>query len=402
MHQKPLAYRLRPQKLDEIVGQNHLLKEGTFLRRAIERDELFSMILYGPPGCGKTSLAAVIARVTKSEFSVVNAVAAGVKDLRAIIELAQSKQSGLFGGRTILFIDEIHRFNKKQQDYLLPFVERGTVTLIGATTENPSFEVNSALLSRCQVFALKTLSDEDIFGMLHMALKKLERSDALCDEILMFVSHYSQGDGRFALNILERALEEIDQGREVTREGIKDIMQKKALMYDKNGEEHYNIISALHKSMRDSDPDASAYWAMRMLEGGEDPKYIIRRMIRFASEDIGNADPQALQLAVAAKEAIDFIGVPECNTAIVQCAEYLAKAPKNNSSYMAVKMIQKDIAEFGPLPVPLHLRNAPTDLMKDWGYGKGYKYAHDFKDAKIDQEHMPKELAKRKYFEQST
>lgn len=394
----PLAYRMRPTTLDDIVGQDHLLQKGSFLRRSLERDEVFSMILYGPPGCGKTTLAAVIARLTKSEFQVVNAVAAGVKDLKLVVEKARQTSDGLFKSKTILFIDEIHRFNKKQQDYLLPFVEKGIVTLIGATTENPSFEVNSALLSRCQVFVLKALENIHIQKILEHALKKLERDNAIQPAILGFVGHYSQGDARFALNVLERLLSEIDQGATINEAYVKDVMQKKALLYDKNGEEHYNIISALHKSMRDSDPDAAAYWTVRMLEGGEDPKYIVRRMIRFASEDIGNADPQALQLAVAAKEAVHFLGVPECNTALVQCAEYLARAPKNNASYIACNEAKADIETLGPLPVPLHIRNAPTRLMKQWGYGKGYKYAHDFPDAKVDQTHMPEGLKNRKYF----
>ncbi len=394
----PLAYRMRPEALDDIVGQDHLLKPGSFLRRALERDEVFSMILYGPPGCGKTTLAAVIARLTKAEFQVVNAVAAGVKDLKLVVARAQHGHTGLFKARTILFIDEIHRFNKKQQDYLLPFVEKGVVTLIGATTENPSFEVNSALLSRCQVFVLKPLQDVHIQEICKRVLKRLERSADISEDLLVFISRYSQGDARFAINIIERLLSEIDRGGKIDEAYVKEVMQKKALLYDKTGEEHYNIISALHKSMRDSDPDAAAYWTMRMLEGGEDPKYIIRRMIRFASEDIGNADPRALQVAIAAKEAVHFLGVPECNTALVQCAEYLARAPKSNASYMAALGAKSDIERHGPLPVPLHLRNAPTALMKDWGYGKEYKYAHDFPDAKVDQVHMPEELKNRRYF----
>ncbi|HEC21158.1 MAG TPA: replication-associated recombination protein A [Candidatus Peregrinibacteria bacterium] len=395
---KPLAYRLRPQRLDDIVGQDHLVGKGAFLRRAIERDELFSMILYGPPGCGKTSLAAVIALATKAEFAVVNAVAAGIKDLKAVVELSHKKQDGLFRERTIMFIDEIHRFNKKQQDYLLPSVEKGVVTLIGATTENPSFEVNSALLSRCQVFVLKALDDKSIEKIISNGLKQLGREKDVKKEILQFVARYAHGDARFAINILEQLLRELDQGKKLTKDLAKEIMQKKALMYDKNGEEHYNIISALHKSMRDSDPDAAAYWTMRMVEGGEDPKYIVRRMIRFASEDIGNADPKALEVAVAAKQAVEFIGLPECNTALIQCATYLAKAPKDNSCYRAVKLVQRDIAEHGPLPVPFHLRNAPTKLMKEWGYGKGYKYAHEYKDAKVDQKHLPEKLEGKKYY----
>ncbi len=401
----PLAHKLKPTSLEEIVGQEHLLNKSSFLRRAILRDEIPSMILYGPPGCGKTSLAYVIAKTTKSNFVIVNAVSAGIKDLRNVIEKAKSEKKSLFNKKTILFIDEIHRFNKKQQDYLLPFVERGVIILIGATTENPSFEVNSALLSRMQVFVLKALTEKNIKQILVQALAKIKKqkmvsfdSAKIDAKYLDLIAFYSHGDARFALNILEQIFKEISAGQKISERLLKDIMQNKALMYDKNGEEHYNIISALHKSMRDGDADAAVYWTMRMIKGGEDPKYIVRRMIRFASEDIGNANPEALQIAVATKEAVLFLGLPECNTALIQCATYLAKSPKSNACYVATQKASDDIEKFGPLTVPLHLRNAATKLMKEWGYGKDYKYAHNFKNARVNQEHLPKELKGRKYY----
>ncbi len=377
------------------------------MRRAIERDALPSMILYGPPGCGKTSLAEVIARATKASFKRVNAVSGGIKDLREVVGEAQKarKESSLFGEqKTILFIDEIHRFNKKQQDYLLPFVERGVVTLIGATTENPSFEVNAALLSRSQVFVLNKLSTGELVQILKNALVKhagASERKTFKEKHLKLIANYSHGDARFALNTLEQALKELESGAGISDELLKDIMQNKALSYDKDGEEHYNIISALHKSMRDSDVDASVYWTMRMIEAGEDPKYIVRRMIRFASEDVGNADPEALQLAVAVKDAVEFLGYPECDTALVQLAAYLARAPKDNSAYVASIETREDIKKHGPLPVPLHLRNAESGLMKNWGYGNGYKYAHNEKNARVEQEHLPKELHDRKYYKTS-
>jgi len=374
------------------------------LRKAIQRDAVPSMILYGPPGCGKTSLAYVIAQATAANFKTVNAVAAGIKDLKEIIAEAKVEEKSLFRQKTILFIDEIHRFNKAQQDYLLPFVEDGTIILIGATTENPSFEVVSALLSRAQVFVLKPLVVKDIEKILKRAVNKarewrlLKPKTEVPVELLTIIATRSQGDARFALNILEQFLQEVANGRRPSQQLLQEILPGKAILYDKNGEEHYNLISALHKSMRDSDPQAAVYWTMRMLEGGEDPKYIARRMIRFASEDIGNADPQALSLAIAAKEAVLFLGMPECSTALIQCATYLAQAPKSNACYRAVLAAQQDIKKYGPLPVPLHLRNASTKLMKEWSYGRGYKYAHDFKDAKVDQEHLPPELKGRQYY----
>ncbi len=398
----PIAYTLRPNSFDEIIGQEHLIGPKSTLRKNIENGNITSMILYGPPGTGKTTIASVIAKSTKSEFRTVNAVASGIKDLRHVIQRAQTQKEQLLQQQTILFIDEIHRFNKKQQDYLLPFVENGTVTLIGATTENPSFEVNSALLSRCHVYLLNNLSAAHIKVILTQAIEKLEKSlnidIDISPKLITEIAHTANSDARFALNTLEQITYEILRGTKITDKTIKSIMQKKALLYDKNGEEHYNIISALHKSMRDSDPDAAAYWTMRMLMGGEDPKYIVRRMIRFASEDIGNKDSNALKIAIATKESVIFLGVPECNTALIQCAQYLANAPKSNECYKALGLIKNDIDTYGPLPVPLHLRNATTKLDKSFGYGEGYKYAHNYKDAKVDQEHFPKELKNRKYF----
>ena len=404
----PLAHKMKPQDLSDIVGQEHLLADKSFLRNAIERDEIPSMILYGPPGCGKTSLAYVIAKKTKSHFKIVNAVSTGIKDLREIIARAKELQGDntLFkGGKTILFIDEIHRFNKKQQDYLLPFVERGVVTLIGATTENPSFEVNAALLSRSQVFVLHALSDEAVFTILKKAIGKEQITSksvlGKLEEMSQYIAQRSHGDARFAINTLEQLFKELDSGADINVELLQDIMQNKAILYDKNGEEHYNIISALHKSMRDGDVDASVYWTMRMVEAGEDPKYIVRRMIRFASEDVGNADPEALKLAIAVKEAVMFLGYPECDNALVQLAVYLAKAPKDNSAYVASIEAREDIKKYGPLAVPLHLRNAESDLMKSWGYGKGYQYAHNKEAVKVVQEHLPEKLKGKKYYKNS-
>ncbi len=401
----PLAHQLKPTNLDEIIGQDHLLSKQSFLRKTIDRDQVPSMILYGPPGCGKTSLAYVIAKKTKSKFKIVNAVSSGIKDLKEVIKEAQIEGESLFQHKTILFIDEIHRFNKKQQDYLLPFVERGVVTLIGATTENPSFEVNSALLSRVQVFVLNALDFKAIRQILVLALDKAKiwkiYTKTIPSKYIDMIAFYAHGDARFAINILEQLFLELNAGQKISQNLLKDILQNKALMYDKNGEEHYNIISALHKSMRDGDVDASVYWTMRMIEGGENPKYIVRRMMRFASEDIGNADPQALTVAVATKEAVMFLGLPECNTALIQCAVYLAKAPKDNSCYVATIEAGADIKQYGPLPVPLHLRNAETKLMKSWGYGKDYKYAHNVKGAKVKQQHLPDKLAKKRYYKNS-
>ncbi len=387
---QPLAYRMRPSNLDEFVGQEHLVGEGKPLRIALEKNAFpSSIILWGPPGCGKTTIARLISKLTNSEFIELSAVNAKKDDVKRAIN-----QAKLFQKKTILFLDEIHRFNKAQQDFLLPFVENGTITLVGATTENPSFEIISALLSRSRTYVLKELQEEHLIQILNQALKHEKGiKTTISEENKKLIANIANGDARSALNILEIA-HSISEG-EITKETIENSAQK-FLRYDKNGEEHHNIISALHKSMRDSDPDASAYWTMRMIEAGEDAKYIVRRMIRFASEDIGNADPQALQLAIATKNSVMFLGYPECNTALVQCAIYLAKAPKSNATYKAVLEIQKDIKETGNLSVPLHLRNAETKLMKDIGYGKGYKYFHDDPSAK-NQQHLPDELVGRKY-----
>lgn len=396
MIDKPLAYRMRPESLDEFVGQNHLVGKNMPLRMAIENKDLSSsIILWGPPGCGKTTLARLIAKITNSEFISMSAVSAGKKDVEKAIQRAY-----LFNKKTILFLDEIHRFNKAQQDYLLPFVENGTLVLIGATTENPSFEVISALLSRSSVFVLNQLIENDLIQILKRAIKSekgLNNKIKISEDNLKLIAQLANGDARSALNILDLAFSMTNKN-EILKSDIENSVNKK-LKYDKNGEEHYNIISALHKSMRDSDPDGAVYWTMRMIEGGEDPKYIIRRMIRFASEDIGNADPQALQIAIAAKQAIEFLGYPECNTALVQTAIYLATAPKSNKVYIAVNKAKESINKTGNLGLPLHLRNAETKLMKDIGYEKGYQYAHDYEGAIVKQEHLPKELIGTKYYE---
>jgi putative ATPase len=394
---KPLAHRMRPEKIEEFVGQEHIMGENQPLRAAIEKGDLYSsIILWGPPGCGKTTLARLISRVTNSEFIGLSAVNTGKADMEKAIQRAK-----LFHKKTILFLDEIHRFNKAQQDFLLPFVEDGTIVLIGATTENPSFEIISALLSRSRVFTLKELNEENIINILNRAIqseKGLNNQINLSEENKKLITALSNGDARTALNILEIAFSLSKDSKEITKEIIENSTQK-FLRYDKNGEEHYNIISAMHKSLRDSDAQAAVYWTMRMIEAGEDPKYIIRRMIRFASEDIGNADPQALQIAIAAKQAVEFLGYPECNTALIQTATYLATAEKSNKVYEAVNKSKEIINRTGNLPIPLHLRNPETKLMKDLGYGKGYQYAHDFKDAKVNQQHLPKEIENEKFYE---
>lgn len=404
---EPLAYRMRPKSLSEVVGQNHLLHKGHMLYDAVIADELFSFLLWGPPGTGKTSLANAIAEQTTSKFVQINAVSSGIPELREIVKTAEGEKHSLFTRRTILFIDEIHRFNKRQQDYLLPYVENGLLILIGATTENPSFEVNAALLSRIHVFVLEVLSEESIAILLARALVQDEvlrnKKNVLTDEDVSIIAAFSFGDARVALGNLERvadAQSELPTDPSERKKALRNIIKKNVIRYDKVGEEHYNLISALHKSMRDSDVDAAVYWTMRMVQGGEDPKFIVRRMIRFASEDIGLADIEALKLAIAVKENVLFVGMPESATALVQLAVYLAKAPKSNACYVASKKAAEIIHRTGPLEVPLHLRNASTALMKQIGYGKGYRYAHDFKHAKVDQQHLPTELLDLSFWEE--
>src|SRR5262249_49114562 len=385
---QPLAARMRPHTLDEIVGQQHLLAAGRALRRAIEGDHVPSMILWGPPGSGKPTLAAVIACVTNARFVALSAVTAGVADLRRVVDDA-AKLLRMTGRSSILFIDEIHRFSKSQQDAILPHVERGTVTLIGATTENPSFEVNAALLSRSRVFTLRALADDDVLARPRRSLADDERGLgaehlAVDEDALQYLASYANGDARTGLNALEMAASVVEPAatdqtgaRRVTLAIVEDAVQRRALLYDKGGEEHYNIISALHKSLRGSDPDASLYWLARMLESGEDPLYVVRRLIRFASEDVGMADPQALLVCVAAQQAVHFIGMPEGALALAQAVVHLAVAPKSNALYTAYGAAQEDVRATRNDPVPLHLRNAPTRLMKELDYGKGYAYAHD-------------------------
>jgi len=397
---EPLAHALRPASLDEFFGQEEIVGEQKLLRQLIAEDNISSMIFYGPPGTGKTTLAKIIAGATQAEFEQVSAVTSGVPELRKVVERAKSKKE--MGAKTVLFVDEIHRFNKSQQDALLPHVEDGTITLIGATTENPSFEVNSALLSRSQVFVFKSLDDEALGGILDRAVKKvaekLGKKMSLDEQGRDFLIQYANGDARSLLNTFE-VVAKLVKKEKVTYEDIQKVLQRKNLRYDKKGEEHYNIISALHKSMRDSDPDGALYWMMRMLEGGEDPLYIARRLIRFASEDIGMADPNALSVCVAAQQACHFNGMPECDVNLGQAVVYCSMAPKSNALYKGVKAAQSDIKKMGNLEVPLHIRNAPTKLMKDWGYGKGYQYAHNHEGAQVDQQHLPDELEGRCYYE---
>lgn len=402
----PLADRIRPRGLDEFVGQTHLVGPGRFLRDLVVKKELPSLILWGPPGTGKTTLAYILAEATGAHFVSFSAVLSGVKEIREVIKEAKG-QLRYYNRKTILFVDEIHRFNKAQQDAFLHHVEDGTITLIGATTENPSFEVTSPLLSRCKVLLLEQLSEEDLKTILQRALTDKERGlgnlrTELDEGVLEFLASFSHGDARVALNALEVATmitpPDNDGIRHITITTTQEAMQKRALLYDKAGEEHYNVISAFIKSMRGSDPDASLYWLARMLEGGEDPLFIARRMVIFASEDIGNADPQALQVAVAAKDAVDFVGMPEGWIPLAQCATYLATAPKSNASYEAYLEALKDVKEKGALPVPLHIRNAPTGLMKELGYGKGYKYPHNYKGGFVDEEYLPEKLKGREYY----
>jgi putative ATPase len=449
----PLADRMRPLELDEFIGQEHIVGKGKILQRMIEEDRIFSMILWGPPGCGKTTLARIIANKTQSNFISYSAVVSGIKQIKDVMEIAQNEQE-THNKRTIIFIDEIHRFNKAQQDAFLPYVEEGTIILIGATTENPSFEIISALLSRCKVFVLNKLNETEITILLKRSIADKNRGYGnykveVEDETIEFLASYSDGDSRVAYNILEMAVssfkigqgqapenapetggmaqqtdkekqldraqktgkrQQLDNTRQTTEKLLKNIpikidiplieniIQKKALLYDKGGEEHFNIISALHKSLRGSDPDAAVYWTIRMLESGEDPLYILRRMVRFASEDVGLADPNALSMAIAAKAAFEFIGPPEGYLAIIQTAIYLAITPKSNAVYKTYSNTMEDIRRYQSLPVPYHIRNAPTKLMKDIGYSKGYIYPHNHENALVYQSYLPDEIKDKKYY----
>ncbi len=399
----PLPDRIRPRSLDEFVGQNHLLSEGKILRKLIETDKISSLILWGPPGVGKTTLAMIIAQKTKAKFINFSAVTSGIKEIKDVMVTAS--QNRTYGMKTVLFVDEIHRFNKAQQDAFLPHVEKGNIVLIGATTENPSFEVNSALLSRCPVFVLNSLTEKDIIKLLKNALNDPRafpnKTILVDDELLSVISIFCNGDARTALNVLEMAVAstpEKDGIISISEEMLKQCMQKKTLLYDKSGEEHYNIISALHKSMRNSDPDAAVYWLARMLEGGENPLYIARRLIRFASEDIGLADPRALEITIAAYQASHFNGMPECNVNLTQAVVYLSLSPKSNALYEAYDKAKIDALNTLAEGVPLHLRNAPTKLMNELGYGKDYQYAHQFEDKVTDMQCLPNNLKNARYY----
>ncbi len=397
---RPLAERMRPRTLDEFVGQEHILAPGKPLRLQIERDDPGSIIFWGPPGSGKTTLAKIIAHATKAEFIEFSAVLSGIKEIKQV--MAEAEKAREYGTRTILFIDEIHRFNRAQQDAFLPHVERGNIRLIGATTENPSFEINGALLSRCRVYILNQLTEEQIVVLLRRALEDSERglgklNVRASEQVLQQIAAYSSGDARAAYNILEIAATVGDNG-EITEQIIKDTLQKRVLLYDKSGEEHYNLISALHKSVRNSDADASLYWLGRMLESGEDALYIARRVVRMASEDIGLAAPEALNLCLSAKDAIDFLGMPEGALALAQAVVYLALAPKSNALYTAYSAVLEDVEKTAAEPVPLHIRNAVTKLMKQVGYGKGYQYAHDLESKVADMDCLPDNLRGREYY----
>ncbi|MCC8167958.1 MAG: replication-associated recombination protein A [Clostridiales bacterium] len=400
---QPLAARLRPQTLDEYVGQTHLIGKGKVLRRLIESDQISSMIFWGPPGVGKTTLARIIANHTRAAFIDFSAVTSGIKEIRTVMQQADDNRK--YGEKTIVFVDEIHRFNKAQQDAFLPFVEKGSIILIGATTENPSFEINGALLSRCKVFVLHELKSEDIIVLLNRALKDPRgfgnMNVNISEDTLWMLANFANGDARTALSTLEMVVlngEASADGVTVTPETVEQCISRKSLLYDKKGEEHYNLISALHKSMRNSDPDAAVYWLARMLESGEDPLYVARRVVRFASEDVGLADPQALPLAVAAYQACHYLGMPECNVHLMQAVVYLALAPKSNAMEVAYNEAKVDAQERIAEPVPLVIRNGVTDLMRDQGYGKGYQYAHDTEEKITNMQCLPDDLLGRSYY----
>lgn len=402
-HSNPLASRLRPRSLEEFAGQKHLLGKGRVLRQLIDQDQISSMIFWGPPGVGKTTLARIIAGRTRASFVDFSAVTSGIKEIKAV--MAQAEQDRHMGMRTLLFVDEIHRFNKAQQDAFLPYVEKGSIILIGATTENPSFEINAALLSRCKVFVLQALTVEDLTELLQNALSSpqgfKEQNVMIEPDMIRTIAEFANGDARTALNTLEMAVlngEISAEGMKVTKEVLEQCISRKSLLYDKNGEEHYNIISALHKSMRNSDPDAALYWLSRMLEAGEDPLYVARRLIRFASEDVGIADSQALPLVVAAYQASHFIGMPECNVNLAQAVVYLSMAPKSNALYTAYESCKRDALGTLAEPVPLIIRNAPTGLMKELHYGEGYQYAHELEDKISAMQCLPDSLKDREYY----